>query len=149
MEGGGGGGGDDSVPPAPGGLLHQILSLHLVPRSGNVTRAACAESLCEFTEMWYGVFLWAMVSSLFFHIPAALLALFTLRRHRYGRFMSVSILLMGFVGPLAAGILSSAAIAGVYKAAGKDMIPFVAMTFGVGQTFGVVMISFLRILATL
>ncbi|XP_053255227.1 transmembrane protein 170A isoform X2 [Podarcis raffonei] len=128
MEGGGGGGGDDSVPPAPGGLLHQILSLHLVPRSGNVTRAACAESLCEFT---------------------ALLALFTLRRHRYGRFMSVSILLMGFVGPLAAGILSSAAIAGVYKAAGKDMIPFVAMTFGVGQTFGVVMISFLRILATL
>lgn len=57
--------------------------------------------------MWYGVFLWALVSSLFFHIPAGLLALFTLRQHRYGKFMSVSILLMGIVGPMAAGTLTS------------------------------------------
>ncbi|XP_074864471.1 transmembrane protein 170A isoform X4 [Carettochelys insculpta] len=76
--------------------------------------------------MWYGVFLWALVSSLSFHIPAGLLALFTLRRHRYG-----------------------AAIAGVYRAAGKDMIPFEALTLGVGQTFCVLVVSFSRILATL
>ncbi|KAF5918603.1 hypothetical protein HPG69_005038 [Diceros bicornis minor] len=57
--------------------------------------------------MWYGVFLWALVSSLFFHVPAGLLALFTLRHHKYGRFMSVSILLMGIVGPITAGILTS------------------------------------------
>lgn len=59
------------------------------------------------TEMWYGVFLWALVSSLSFHVPAALLALFTLRHHKYGRFMSVSLLLMGIVGPITAGILTS------------------------------------------
>lgn len=64
-------------------------------------------SLLSLVEMWYGVFLWALVSSLFFHVPAGLLALFTLRRHKYGRFMSVSILLMGIVGPVTAGILTS------------------------------------------
>lgn len=62
-------------------------------------------------EMWYGVFLWALVSSLAFHVPAALLALFTLRHHKYGRFMSVSVLLMGIVGPITAGTLTSTASA--------------------------------------
>ncbi|XP_029414471.1 transmembrane protein 170A isoform X3 [Nannospalax galili] len=100
-------------------------------------------------EMWYGVFLWALVSSVFFHVPAGLLALFTLRHHKYGRFMSVSILLMGIVGPITAGILTSAALAGVYRAAGKEMMPFEALTLGTGQTFCVVVISFLRALATL
>ncbi|XP_032051617.1 transmembrane protein 170A isoform X1 [Aythya fuligula] len=148
---------------ASGGLLQQILSLRLVPRSGNGT-AAYSNSLVAFSEMWYGVFLWALVSSLSFHVPAALLALFTLRRHKYGRFMSLGLLLMGIVGPITAGILTStapaaqpalgkkhpgAAIAGVYRAAGKNMIPFEALILGVGQTFCVVVVSFLRILATL
>lgn len=108
------------------GLLQQILSLKLVPRVGNGTLCPNSTSLCSFPEMWYGVFLWALVSSLFFHVPAGLLALFTLRHHKYG-----------------------AAIAGVYRAAGKEMIPFEALTLGTGQTFCVVLVSFLRILATL
>ncbi|XP_006087134.1 transmembrane protein 170A isoform X2 [Myotis lucifugus] len=145
MEHEGSGGSEGSA-----GLLQQILSLKLVPRVGNGTLCPNATSLCTFpatarrhsvdtgdlpcitcpvssrTEMWYGVFLWALVSSLFFHVPAGLLALFTLRHHKYG-----------------------AAIAGVYRAAGKDMIPFEALTLGTGQTFCVVVVSFLRILATL
>ncbi|XP_073432327.1 transmembrane protein 170A [Dendrobates tinctorius] len=140
MDSSGGPGGDT-------GLLQQILSLSLVPRVGNST--LCSKTLCSFPEMWYGVFLWALVSSLFFHIPAGLLALFTLRRHKYGRFVSVGILLMGIVGPISAGILTSAAIAGVYRAAAKEMVPLVALVFGVGQTFCMLVISFLRILATL
>ncbi|XP_062817791.1 transmembrane protein 170A isoform X1 [Anolis carolinensis] len=99
------GGGDGSSEP--GGLLQQILSLRLVPPPGNLTGAACPRTLCHFSEMWYGVFLWALVSSIFFHIPAGLLALFTLRRHRYGKYMSVSILLMGVMGPIAAGSLTN------------------------------------------
>ena len=67
----------------------------------------CDPSVLSLVEMWYGVFLWALVSSLFFHVPAGLLALFTLRHHKYGRFMSVRILLMGIVGPITAGILTS------------------------------------------
>ncbi|KFZ49999.1 Transmembrane protein 170A, partial [Podiceps cristatus] len=130
--------------PGGGGLLQQILSLRLVPRVGNGT-TTYSSPLSTFPEMWYGVFLWALVSSLSFHVPAALLALFTLRHHKYGRGM----LLMGIVGPITAGILTSAAIAGVYRAAGKKMIPFEALILGVGQTFCVVVVSFLRILATL
>lgn len=75
-------------------------------------RASLGQSVTQLllslpSEMWYGVFLWALVSSVFFHVPAGLLALFTLRHHKYGRFMSVSILLMGIVGPITAGILTS------------------------------------------
>ncbi|XP_043937390.1 transmembrane protein 170A [Protopterus annectens] len=129
------------------GLVQQILSLSLVPRLEN---SSCPNfTLCHFPEMLYGVFLWAVVSSLSVHIPAGLIALFTLWHHKCGRFTSVGILLMGVVGPLTAGILTSAAIAGVYRAAGKTMIPFEALVLGVGQTFFAVLISFLRILATL
>lgn len=46
-------------------------------------------------------------------------------------------------------LFSGAAIAGVYKAAGKRMMSFEALVFGVGQSFCVLVISFLRVLATL
>lgn len=45
--------------------------------------------------------------------------------------------------------LSGAAVAGVYRVAGKDMAPLEALVFGVGQTTLSVIISFSRILATL
>ncbi|NP_956983.2 transmembrane protein 170A [Danio rerio] len=130
------------------GFVKQILSLNLVPRSNNTT---CGNntSLCDFSEMWYGVFLWAVVSSLIFHLPAALLALATLRRHKVARFFPLGILLMGIIGPLFGGVLTSAAIAGVYKAAGKSMFSLEALVFGVGQSLFIFIISFLRILATL
>ncbi|XP_050628766.1 transmembrane protein 170A isoform X2 [Macaca thibetana thibetana] len=82
-EGSGGSGGS-------AGLLQQILSLKVVPRVGNGTLCPNSTSLCSFPEMWYGVFLWALVSSLFFHVPAGLLALFTLRHHKYDRSPYVS-----------------------------------------------------------
>ncbi|XP_017655895.1 transmembrane protein 170A-like [Nannospalax galili] len=72
--------------------------------------------------MWYGMFLWALVSSVFFHDPAGLLALFTLRHHKYG-----------------------AALAGT---AGKEMVPFEALTLGTGQTICVMVVPFFRALAT-
>lgn len=46
-------------------------------------------------------------------------------------------------------LCEGAAIAGVYKAAGKRMISLEALVFGVGQSFCVLVISFLRVLATL
>uniref|UniRef100_A0A8C4S299 Transmembrane protein 170A n=1 Tax=Erpetoichthys calabaricus TaxID=27687 RepID=A0A8C4S299_ERPCA len=101
------------------------------------------------SEMWYGVFQWALVSSLVVHIPASLLSLYTLRRHKYARFIPVAVLLMSILGPVCGGMLTSAAIAGVYKAAGKGMVYLEALILGIGQTFCVVVISFLRVLATL
>ncbi|KAM9376689.1 transmembrane protein 170A [Pholidichthys leucotaenia] len=130
------------------GFFQQILGLNLVPRKNGSYRGNDT-SLSDFSEMWYGVFLWAAVSSLVFHLPAALLSLATLRQHKIARFMPIAILLMGIVGPLFGGVLTSAAVAGVYKAAGKTMRSLEALVWGVGQTFFVVIISFLRILATL
>ncbi|XP_062860657.1 transmembrane protein 170A [Trichomycterus rosablanca] len=130
------------------GFVQQILSLNLVPRR-NATCGNNDTSLCHFSEMWYGVFLWAVVSSLIFHLPAALLALATLRRHKMACFFPIAILLMAIIGPLFGGALTSAAVAGVYKAAGKRMISLEAFVFGVGQSFFVLVISFLRVLATL
>ncbi|XP_037539162.1 transmembrane protein 170A [Nematolebias whitei] len=129
-------------------FIHQILSLNLVPRSNGTLRGN-STSLSDFSGMWCGVFLWTAVSSLIFHLPAALLSLAALRQHKYARFMPITILLMGVLGPLCGGALTSAAIAGVYKAAGKTMSPLEAFVFGVGQSFCVVFISSVRILATL
>ncbi|KPP79821.1 transmembrane protein 170A-like [Scleropages formosus] len=131
------------------GFVQQILSLNLVPRENGTKCGNDTTSLCDFSEMWYGVLLWTVVSSLAFHLPAAFLALGTLRKHKVARFMPIAILLMSIVGPLCSGVLTSAAIAGVYKAAGKRMISLEALVFGVGQSFCVVVISFLRVLATL
>ncbi|XP_028665229.1 transmembrane protein 170A [Erpetoichthys calabaricus] len=108
-----------------------------------------SKTLQDFSEMWYGVFQWALVSSLVVHIPASLLSLYTLRRHKYARFIPVAVLLMSILGPVCGGMLTSAAIAGVYKAAGKGMVYLEALILGIGQTFCVVVISFLRVLATL
>ncbi|CAN9498992.1 unnamed protein product [Ophioblennius macclurei] len=130
------------------GFFQQIPGLNFVPRRNDTNRGN-STSLRDFSEMWYGVFLWATVSSLVFHLPAALLCLATLRQHKVARFMPLAIVLMGFVGPVFGGVLTSAAIAGVYKAAGKTMISLEALVYGVGQSFCVLLISFLRILATL
>ncbi|XP_042352279.1 transmembrane protein 170A [Plectropomus leopardus] len=130
------------------GFVQQILGLNLVPRKNGTYRGNDTH-LSATSQMWYGVFLWAAVSSLVFHLPAALLSLATLRQHKMARFMPIAILLMGIVGPVCGGVLTSAAIAGVYKAAGKKMISLEALVFGVGQSFCVVVISFLRVLATL
>ncbi|KAG7231025.1 hypothetical protein INR49_025054 [Caranx melampygus] len=75
------------------GFVQQILGLKLVPRRNSTDRGNDTY-LSDFSEMWYGVFLWAAVSSLVFHVPAALLSLATLRQHKMARFMPIAILLM-------------------------------------------------------
>ncbi|XP_074534380.1 transmembrane protein 170A [Halichoeres trimaculatus] len=128
--------------------FRDIHGLNFVPRQ-NGTYRGNDTSLSDFSEMWYGVFMWAAISSLVFHLPAVLISLATLRQHKMARFMPIAILLMAIVGPVCGGVLTSAAIAGVYKAAGKKMISLEALVLGVGQSFCVLIISFLRVLATL
>ncbi|XP_056272564.1 transmembrane protein 170A isoform X2 [Pseudoliparis swirei] len=141
-------GGDMQDRSSETGFVQQILGFNLVPRK-NGTNRGNDTSLDDFSEMWYGVFLWAAASSLIFHLPAALLCISTLRQHKTARFMPIAILLMGVVGPVMGGVLTSAAVAGVFKAAGKRMISLEALVFGVGQSFCILIISFLRVLATL
>ncbi|CAG9561324.1 unnamed protein product [Danaus chrysippus] len=102
-----------------------------------------------FGEMWYPVFLWSLCSSVVVHTCAALVAFGTLRKHKYGKFFPVLLIIMGVVCPVTSGVASSAAIAFIYRAANLAMPPIHAMIWGVGQTILGAGIGFTRILATL
>uniref|UniRef100_A0A0B6ZP59 Transmembrane protein 170A n=1 Tax=Arion vulgaris TaxID=1028688 RepID=A0A0B6ZP59_9EUPU len=115
----------------------------------NVISLSPNDELDTFVEIWYQVFLWALFSSLFVHIIAALISFLRLRKHSIGRWIPAAILAMGVLSPLTGGVVSSAAIAGVYRASDFVMMPLYALVWGVVQTFLVVVISFSRILATL
>ncbi|KAI3358121.1 hypothetical protein L3Q82_003121 [Scortum barcoo] len=106
-------------------------------------------TLQHFTEMWYWVFLWCLFSSLFVHGAVGLLMLVMLQRHKRGRLITLVLVSVGFLASLSGGVITSAAVAGVYRVAGKGMAPLEALVFGVGQTTLSIVISFSRILATL
>uniref|UniRef100_A0A0K8TNA2 Putative conserved plasma membrane protein n=1 Tax=Tabanus bromius TaxID=304241 RepID=A0A0K8TNA2_TABBR len=105
--------------------------------------------LNTFREMWYYIFLWALFSSIFVHTCAALIAFVTLRKHKFGRFFSILILVMGFISPATSGVVSSAAIAFVHRASSLHMSPIYAMVWGIGQTIVSACLGLTRILATL
>uniref|UniRef100_A0A8C9XHK7 Transmembrane protein 170B n=1 Tax=Sander lucioperca TaxID=283035 RepID=A0A8C9XHK7_SANLU len=101
------------------------------------------------SEMWYWVFLWCLFSSLFVYGAVGLLMLVMLQRHKRGRLITLVLVSVGFLASLSGGVITSAAVAGVYRVAGKDMAPLEALVLGVGQTALSIIISFSRVLATL
>ncbi|XP_038626802.1 transmembrane protein 170B [Tachyglossus aculeatus] len=105
--------------------------------------------LRSLTEMWYWVFLWALFSSLFIHGAAGVLMFVMLQRHKQGRVISIIVVSIGFLASVIGAMITSAAVAGIYRVAGKNMAPLEALVFGVGQTVLTLIISFSRILATL
>lgn len=115
----------------------------------NVIGLTPSDPLDTFVEIWYQVFLWALFSSIFVHIIAAVVAVSMLRKQKIGRFTPILILVMGVVAPLMGGAVSSAVIAGVYRAARFHMMPFYALVWGCGQTVFAVVMSYTRVLATL
>ncbi|XP_066572140.1 transmembrane protein 170B [Amia ocellicauda] len=120
--------------------VQQVLSLWV---QGSVP------TLQHFTEMWYWVFLWALFSSMFVHGAVGVLMFIMLQRHKQGRLITFILISAGFLASLTGGVITSAAVAGVYRVAGKDMAPMEALVFGVGQTVLTILISVSRILATL
>ena len=99
--------------------------------------------------MWYHVFLWSLFSSLIIHISAGAIAFASLRRHKTARFAPILIILSGILTPLTSYSITSAAVAGVHRAASFQMHPIYAMFWGIGQTIVTMFISFSRFLATL
>ncbi|XP_004432177.2 PREDICTED: transmembrane protein 170B [Ceratotherium simum simum] len=118
--------------------VQQVLSLWA---HGTVLR--------NLTEMWYWIFLWALFSSLFVHGAAGVLMFVMLQRHRQGRVISIIAVSIGFLASITGAMITSAAVAGIYRVAGKNMAPLEALVWGVGQTVLTLIISFSRILATL
>ncbi|PBC26660.1 transmembrane protein 170A [Apis laboriosa] len=105
--------------------------------------------LTSFAEMWYQIFLWALFSSIFVHTIAGAICFATLRQHKYGKFFPLLIIIMGVILPLTSGVLSSAAVAFVYRASRYPLPPLYALFWGIGQTVVAGCVGFTRILATL
>jgi len=118
-------------------------------RLGSVLALDSSVKARYFNQMWMSVFIWCLFSSAIIYSIAAIIAFTTLRRHYLGRFYSVIILVMGLIIPLSLGLLSSGAIAFVYKHSNFSMVPIHAMMWGVGQTAIHAAVGFTRILATL
>ncbi|KAJ2943714.1 hypothetical protein O0L34_g16827 [Tuta absoluta] len=115
----------------------------------DILRLSSDDPLDTFGEMWYPVFLWSLFSSVFVHTCAALVSFGTLRKHKYGKFYPVLLIVIGVVNPVTSGVVSSAAIAFIYRAANLAMPPVHTMIWGIGQTLLGAGIGFTRILATL
>ncbi|KAL5286619.1 TMEM170B family protein [Megaselia abdita] len=107
------------------------------------------KTLSSFRAMWYHIFVWTLFSSIFIHTCAAVVAFVTLRKHKFGRFFSILILVMGVVFPVTSGAVSSACIAFVHRASSIQISAIYAMIWGVGQTILSACLGFTRILATL
>lgn len=129
-----------------------MLTEELTPKLdtwADVVNLRSNQALKTFAEMWYHIFLWSLFSSIFVHTCAALVAFVTLRKHKFGRFFSILILVMGVVSPATSGIVSSAAIAFVHRVSSLQMLPVYALVWGIGQTVVSAFVGYLRILATL
>ncbi|XP_056336231.1 transmembrane protein 170B [Danio aesculapii] len=133
----------------PGANMNKDYSINLSVQQVLSLWVQGEATLKHFTEMWYWVFLWCLFSSLFVHSAVGLLMCVTLQRHKRGRLITLVLISVGFLASLSGGVITSAAVAVVYRVAGKDMAPLEALVYGVGQTALTVIISFSRILATL
>lgn len=116
---------------------------------GDVLNFRDSHALKNFVEIWYHIFLWSLVSSILVHICAALIAFVTLRKHKFGRFFSIAILVMGVVAPVTSGVVSSGTIAFVHRMSSLQMLPKYAFLWGIGLTVLSAFVGYLRILATL
>lgn len=120
-----------SEPETPGSNFESAFKFESIR---NVINLSQKDSLTEFATMYYHIFLWALFSSILIHVIASIIAFVTLRKHKFGRFFSIFILVMGFLSPLTLSILSSALIGFVHKASNIPMSPIYAMSWGLGQT---------------
>ena len=115
----------------------------------NVLGLSPKDPLDSFVEIWYMVFLWAFFSSVIIHAGAAAAAFASLRRHKMARFFPAFIFVSGILTPLCASLITSALIAGIYRAANFQIAPIYALFFGVGQTLLTLIFAYTRIMATL
>uniref|UniRef100_A0A7M5WSU3 Transmembrane protein n=2 Tax=Clytia hemisphaerica TaxID=252671 RepID=A0A7M5WSU3_9CNID len=106
-------------------------------------------TLTGFNEIWYKIFLYCLGSNVFVHVIAAFIALRALHKNKYGRYLPVAIILIGFLYPISGGFITSCCIAWIYTAANYAMEVQMCAIYGVGQTFFLVVVSFVRLYGTL
>ena len=115
----------------------------------NVFKLSHREKLDKFPEMCFHIFIWSFASYFLVHLIASFVALINLRKHKMALFAPFLLLGCGIITPFMINLITSAAIAGVYRAASFGMTPLNAFFFGVGQTLFILVFGYTRILATL
>jgi len=107
------------------------------------------DGLVNFHDIWYQIFLYCLATTLLMHGLAALVSIRSLRKHTYGRYLPILLILLGFLYPLTGGLVTSAFIAWIYTAANYSMEKHYAFVYGAGQTLCLFITSFIRLYGTL
>jgi len=74
-----------------------------------------------FVDIWLQCFIFSLISSLFVHIIASAVAFGRLRKHQWGRFLPILIIVMGIISPLTFGVLTSRYIKWFLKLMSQDV----------------------------
>ncbi|KAL7636916.1 UNVERIFIED_CONTAM: hypothetical protein RMT77_012674 [Armadillidium vulgare] len=106
-------------------------------------------SLDTFQDVWMYMFLWAFSTIFLVHVLASTIALATLRKHKYGRFISVLILLYGTVSAIVVSSVTSAVIAFVLYQAKIEVLLIHAMLCGFCQLGIFLFVTFFTLKPTL
>uniref|UniRef100_A0A7E4VXW9 Transmembrane protein 170B n=1 Tax=Panagrellus redivivus TaxID=6233 RepID=A0A7E4VXW9_PANRE len=107
-----------------------------------------AVGLRTFWQMWLSILVWMAVSYVIVYLVACMVAVVMLRNHSL-LFVWMPFVAMIFIGPTTYGAVTSASIAWTVAIANKSITAWHCMLIGCGQTLAIMMLSFVRILATL
>ena len=106
--------------------------------------------LATFRNLWYQMFLATLLSSLLIHLFGAILLYVRLRKHRYAKYLALTIQIAGLATPLLICSVSNALIAIILVFTERfDISWFYVILIGCLQTVCVIAVEFLRIIQTL
>ncbi|KAL7012140.1 hypothetical protein ACKWTF_014655 [Chironomus riparius] len=114
----------------------------------DVIRFTQTKSLKDFLPIWWHIFLWHCVSSIVICGICGTICFYLLRRHKFGRFFSILIVIWGVLSPIVPGVISSIFIAWI-QSVSVAISPLVAFFWGCGLTLLGIFLGVTRILATL
>ena len=114
----------------------------------DVIRFTQTNSLKDFLPIWWHIFLWHCVSSVIICSVSGTICFYLLRRHKFGRFFSILIVIWGVLSPVVPGTISSVFIAWI-QSVSVPLSPLVAFFWGCGLTLLCIFLGVTRILATM
>lgn len=101
-------------------------------------------------KLWYTMFISTLASSVIFHLIGALVLFIRLRSHHYAKWLTLLVILAGFVTPLFLGSITNALIAAILVFSNRDNLPFyINSSIGLAQTVCIIAVQFLKIMQTL
>ncbi|CDW53883.1 Transmembrane protein 170A [Trichuris trichiura] len=107
------------------------------------------DPLDTLSEIWYQILFWVLVSSVLVHSVAASVAFYMLKSHKTMRWYALAIMLVGVVGPLTWGNITSVLFAWICLNSRGVMPGLYAFLAGIVQTVICTIVSFCRVFPSL